>query len=569
MTENRAKKQHSKSENVLRALELMALANVDPKKAHDLGKALKGELAFGSARKLSAHALAHFTLEPDAKLKLELAQLQSLCTYKDPDLPTVKRLDAAFNILNTADPLESTKNQETLGQAGAIYKRKWEHGNNKQHLERSLAYYLRGYQVSKDSGDWSKDHGYTAINAAFVLDLLATQEAAEAEKAGTDSAVATKRFYEADEIREDIVSALQPLAEVEMSLKNKWWFLVTIGEALFGLGRYDKALVWLEMADALYGVPGWERETTARQLACLLRLRVQRGKNFESERSKAEQVLRAFLKNDAAADSVLNGKIGLALSGGGFRASLYHIGVLARLAELDVLRHVEVLSCVSGGSIIGAHYYLEVRNLLQTIPQNLITPIHYINIVKTIEKDFLDGVQTNIRTSVAANLIANFKMAFSLDYSRTNRLGELYEKRLFAKVKDGESGEDRFLNELKIIPCNEANDFSPKDCNWQRTAKVPILILNATTLNTGHNWQFTASWMGEPPAGIDSEIDANDRLRRMYYEDAPDELQNIRLGDAVAASSCVPGAFAPLALSGLYPDRTVRLVDGGVHDNQG
>ena len=35
--------------------------------------------------------------------------------------------------------------------------------------------------------------------------------------------------------------------------------------------------------------------------------------------------------------------------------------VLARLAEMDVLRSVEVLSTVSGGSIVGAHYYLEVK----------------------------------------------------------------------------------------------------------------------------------------------------------------------------------------------------------------
>jgi hypothetical protein len=37
----------------------------------------------------------------------------------------------------------------------------------------------------------------------------------------------------------------------------------------------------------------------------------------------------------------------------------------------------------------------------------------------------------------------------------------------------------------------------------------------------------------------------------------------------VAASACVPGAFPPLTFKRLYPDRTVRLVDGGVHDNQG
>ena len=63
---------------------------------------------------------------------------------------------------------------------------------------------------------------------------------------------------------------------------------------------------------------------------------------------------------------------------------------------------------------------------------------------------------------------------------------------------------------------------------WRRRAKVPILVLNATTLNTGHNWQFTASWMGEPPAGIDREIDGNYRLRRMYYDEAPRRYQRMQ-----------------------------------------
>ncbi len=61
----------------------------------------------------------------------------------------------------------------------------------------------------------------------------------------------------------------------------------------------------------------------------------------------------------------------------------------------------------------------------------------------------------------------------------------------------------------------------------------------------------------------------NYRLRRMYYRDAPEGYKKIRLGDAVAASSCVPGLFEPLAMPDLYPDITLRLVDGGVYDNQG
>ncbi len=76
--------------------------------------------------------------------------------------------------------------------------------------------------------------------------------------------------------------------------------------------------------------------------------------------------------------------------------------------------------------------------------------------------------------------------------------------------------------------------------------------------------------MGEPPGLVGAEVDANERYRRLWYGDAPnDTLRAYPLGNAVAASSCVPGLFEPLVLEKLYPGRTVRLVDGGVHDNQG
>ena len=37
----------------------------------------------------------------------------------------------------------------------------------------------------------------------------------------------------------------------------------------------------------------------------------------------------------------------------------------------------------------------------------------------------------------------------------------------------------------------------------------------------------------------------------------------------MAASACVPGLFDPLVLEQLYPEYAVKLVDGGVYDNQG
>lgn len=47
-------------------------------------------------------------------------------------------------------------------------------------------------------------------------------------------------------------------------------------------------------------------------------------------------------------------RIGLALSGGGFRAAGFHLGVFRRLLEHGLLWKVDLLTCVSGGSIAGA-----------------------------------------------------------------------------------------------------------------------------------------------------------------------------------------------------------------------
>jgi predicted acylesterase/phospholipase RssA len=544
-----------------------------------LAKRLKNERAFGYARRILERARDKPEANhPDKGLKL--AQQLALVTYKDPDLPPDEKLEDAFNILCEADYPHNTKNQETLGLAGAIHKRRWELDGQKQHLERSLAFYLRGYEQGVEG-----DCGYTGINAAFVLDLIADQEEEEASETNIVLQSTTDRRSKAREIREKIAETLVGMAEKDPSLTRQWWFLVTIAEAYFGLKRYVEARKWLKEAAQLDGVSEWERESTIRQLAQLARLMGgwtgAPGKERESE---AWQTLRESLKEiygkvrdakaaehiaDACCESAFTGKIGLALSGGGFRAALYHIGVLARLAEMDLLRKVEALSCVSGGSIVGAHYYLEVRKLLCEKPDQEITKEDYIGIVKRLERDFLAGVQTNIRTRVLANPWTNLRMIFSSNYSRTRRVGELYEKKIFSLVKDGEGGKPRWLNELKIQPKGEDPDFHPKDDNWRRAAKVPMLILNATTLNTGHNWQFTATWMGEPPSSIDSEVDGNYRLRRMYYEQAPGDHKRIRLGHAVAASSCVPGLFEPLALANLYDGLVVRLVDGGVYDNQG
>lgn len=58
-------------------------------------------------------------------------------------------------------------------------------------------------------------------------------------------------------------------------------------------------------------------------------------------------------------DNQQTGKIGLALSGGGYRAILFGLGSLIRLNELGILRKLSRITSVSGGSILNA--YLAMR----------------------------------------------------------------------------------------------------------------------------------------------------------------------------------------------------------------
>ncbi len=605
--------------SVQRAIEILKGSKTTFAELDELSHALRRENQLGYARRLLERAVETHPEAPEEK-RLELVRDLALCTYKDPDLPVDTRLRDAEALLNTLlgepavddspelfDPrlarLAEILNtypkmkQDLLGIAGAVQKRRWEIYGARRHLIRAHDYYRRGYEMGAE-----QDLGYTGINLAFVLDLLSAQDEAEFGDA-------TRRKM-AIQVRSETVNVLNTVLRDQPAKLDDWWVLCTMGEAYLGLGEYKTAAEWMTRASNLrealergpdinQRVAPWQLEATARQIAHLARLRLrQDGVSLDDLlHSEPWSVVQALLGGESvAAASFLRGKVGLALSGGGFRASLFHIGVLAKLAELDVLRHVEVLSCVSGGSILGAYYYLELRHLLQTKSDNEINRECYIELVRRMRENFLKGVQRNIRLRLLLGWPSNWKVLTSRRSSTSDRLADLYEQELYSRVTDGEQDRPRYLADLTVAPLegkteedggdkNNA-DFNPKYDNWKRLNKVPALILNATALNTCHNWQFTASFMGEPPArAIDTEIDANDRLRRMYHEEAPGryarDLGNnlnggVRLGEAVAASACVPGIFDPLVLEELYgmTDKKItrfltRLVDGGNYDNQG
>ena len=176
----------------------------------------------------------------------------------------------------------------------------------------------------------------------------------------------------------------------------------------------------------------------------------------------------------------------------GYRASLFHIGVLARLAELDALRYVEGIVCFRG-----LHY----RSLLLpggagvtgAKPDREITAADYVAIVADVERDFLAAVQKNLRTRVFLGWLANLRSLVQPRYTRTDYLGQLLERYFYSKPF-GKTRAHLARNELRVNPKQDSESFNPKLDNGV-AAKAPILLLNATSLNTGHNWQFAVSWM--------------------------------------------------------------------------
>lgn len=316
-------------------------------------------------------------------------------------------------------------------------------------------------------------------------------------------------------------------------------------------------------------------------------------------------------------------KFGLALSGGGFRASLFHLGVLACLADLNRLKSVRYLSTVSGGSIVGAAYYLKVKQLLDGTREDGLAPSDaaYVQIVEELIDAFLAGVQTNIRMRTFLNPFKNIRMLRE-DYSRSDRISELYAATFYVPIWESMQRGFGLLPKLSVldssfresmqrplvnrgIPLRDLKIFpqgkKPEDAGAYKDVdaynddpgnvfKIPVLILNATTLNSGHNWQFTASYMGEPDirvfevtgGGVASTeaVDSAPAFPRLRYDDSSlpvqvkKKLEELTLGDAVASSACVPMLFQPMAIHDLYPtqsgeDIVVELVDGGVFDNQG
>jgi len=183
-------------------------------------------------------------------------------------------------------------------------------------------------------------------------------------------------------------------------------------------------------------------------------------------------------------------QIGIALSGGGFRASIFHIGVFKTLAENGYLNNIKHISTVSGGSFTVALIFKLNNNKWPSDEEYL------QNILPSLENYF-----TNIG------------------------LGRNAIFRLFLLPK-------HWLN--LFSRANIIADTLKKD--WHITEKLsdlpdtPIWDINSTTVETGKNWRFSKHKMGDYKFG---------------YIMNPDYA----IADAVASSSAFPGFIGRFSLN--------------------
>lgn len=530
------------SDTCRRAQSFLAGESLPFDEADALWQQCKREDQLSLARSVLSRLRLSGQLPAARKIKRELCRHEALLTSKDPELSSSMRHDRALDLLTEQFDIQHPSmdgDAETLGIAGGICKRKWDDLGQLADLKRAADLYERGAK-----GELGDD-AYAHINAAFVDDLLAV--------VGDDPVARRER---AATMRTRIVEELQ--------VSGTWWNAATRAEALFGLGRYREASAALTTCTEK--PEPWGRQTTARQFATLARLHEPR----PCQVAEIRDVFDALLPGSAeAVRSAFVGKVGLALSGGGFRASFYHLGVLARLAELDVLRHVDVLSCVSGGSIVGACYWLALRRrMLNPAPMGR---GDYVELVRELIAQFEKAVATDVRRQAQPTMREAVLGFFC------GRRGILYPEAV-ANVLDEHfyrpffKGFDQiFMDQLVFTPADHDETlngpFHLGKHNWMRAHKVPVLVLNATSVNTGHGWQFTPTWMGESPWAVHEAADSVPRLEWAMYDS--DAGWRIRLARAVAASACVPGLFEPLKIEDAYDGLQVSLVDGGVHDNQG
>jgi NTE family protein len=217
--------------------------------------------------------------------------------------------------------------------------------------------------------------------------------------------------------------------------------------------------------------------------------------------------------------------IALALSGGGFRATLFHVGALWRLNEIGFIPRLDRVSSISGGSITAGllglkfgQFRFDAQGRATNFGPLIVEPL------RTFCSKEVDVF------AIGEGALLPWKKASDL-------IDRAYRENLFA---------DATLQDL------------PSD--------KPRFVINATNFATGVSFRFSRPYAGDYRIGL---------IKNPTF----------RVSTAVAASSGFPPALSPVILkpdpnlfvktegADLYDTIAYRqeliLTDGGVYDNLG
>jgi len=212
----------------------------------------------------------------------------------------------------------------------------------------------------------------------------------------------------------------------------------------------------------------------------------------------------------------------LCLSGGGYRAMLFHTGAIWRLYEAKRLQTLKRVSSVSGGSITAAVLGLKWDKVVAPGAGN-----------GEFRREVVQPIRQLADETIDSDAIVTGMLWFG---TIGEKVAGAYRKHLFGH--------------------HTLQDFSDKG---------PRFVLNATNVQSGTLWRFSKPYMAD-------------------YRVGKVENPTVELADAVAASSAFPPVLSPFTLK-LDPATVIRLEgadlhrkpfthravlsDGGVYDNLG
>lgn len=206
--------------------------------------------------------------------------------------------------------------------------------------------------------------------------------------------------------------------------------------------------------------------------------------------------------------------IGLSVSGGGYRAMLFHLGAFLRLHELGLLQGLDRISSVSGGSITAAKIALEWPHLTGRTA-------FFANVVEPIRA--LAGKTIDI-PCILAGIVLPGDVA---DY-----IAFAYRRFLFG------------------------------DATLQDLPAKPEFVLNATNIETGILWRFGRAAMGDYRSGTIPHPNLSLSKAVAASSAFPPFLSPFVL-NVEPSDFSTKGAADPSFRS------RISLSDGGVYDNLG